>query len=157
ETVERIAPLTALDHLYVVTFANYQDAVAEQIPALPREHIVAEPSGRGTAASIGLAAALIAARDPEAVMGSFHADHVITDVAGFRQALSFAEQLAGEGRLVTLGVTPTFAETGYGYIQYGAPIGVSGSLTAYAGESFKEKPAREVAEQYLQAGNYVWN
>jgi mannose-1-phosphate guanylyltransferase len=157
ETVERIAPLTALDQLYVVTFASYKDAVAEQIPDLPREQIVAEPSGRGTAASIGLAAALIAARDPQAVMGSFHADHVITDVAGFREALSFAEQLAREGWLVTLGVTPTVAETGYGYIQYGAPVGVSGPLTAYVGESFKEKPAREVAEQYLQAGNYVWN
>ncbi|HEX3272448.1 MAG TPA: sugar phosphate nucleotidyltransferase, partial [Ktedonobacterales bacterium] len=103
ETVERIAPLTSLDQLYVVTFANYKDAVAAQIPDLPREQIVAEPSGRGTAASIGLAAALIAARDPQAVMGSFHADHVITDVAGFRQALTFAEQLAREGALVTLG------------------------------------------------------
>jgi mannose-1-phosphate guanylyltransferase len=157
ETVERIAPLTSLDQLYVVTFANYKDAVAAQIPQLPHEQIVAEPSGRGTAASIGLAAALIAARDPQAVMGSFHADHVITDVAGFRQALSFAERLAREGKLVTLGVTPTFPETGYGYIQYGAPVGVSGSLTAQAVDSFKEKPAREIAEQYLQAGNYVWN
>jgi mannose-1-phosphate guanylyltransferase len=157
ETVERIAPLTSPDQLYVVTFANYKDAVAEQIPDLPREQIVAEPSGRGTAASIGLAAALIAARDPQAVMGSFHADHVITDVAGFRQALTFAEQLAREGALVTLGVTPTAPETGYGYIQFGAPVSDFGNLTAYAGDSFKEKPAREVAEQYLQAGKYVWN
>jgi mannose-1-phosphate guanylyltransferase len=157
ETVERIAPLTPLDQLYVVTFANYKDAVAEQIPDLPREQIVAEPVGRGTAASIGLAATLIAARDPQAVMGSFHADHVITDIAGFRQALTFAEQLAREGRLITLGVTPTAPETGYGYIQYGALVGASGALTAYRGASFKEKPAREIAEQYLQAGNYVWN
>jgi mannose-1-phosphate guanylyltransferase/mannose-6-phosphate isomerase len=157
ETVERIAPLAPLDQLYVVTFATYKDAVAEQIPGLPREHIVAEPSGQGTAASIGLAATLIAARDPHAVMGSFHADHVITDVAGFRQALIFAEQLARDGALVTLGIAPTAPETGYGYIQYGAPVGESGGLTAYAGDSFKEKPAREVAEQYLQAGNYVWN
>jgi mannose-1-phosphate guanylyltransferase len=157
ETVERIAPLTSLDQLYVVTFANYKDAVAAQIPQLPREQIVAEPLGRGTAASIGLAAALIATRDPQAVMGSFHADHVISDVTGFRQALRFAEQLAREGKLVTLGVTPTFPETGYGYIQYGAPVGVSGPLMAYAGDSFKEKPAREVAELYLRAGNYVWN
>jgi mannose-1-phosphate guanylyltransferase len=157
ETVERIAPLTSLDQLYVVTFANYKDAVAEQIPNLSREQIVAEPSGRGTAASIGLAAALIAARDPQAVMGSFHADHVIADVAGFRQALSFAEQLARDGALVTLGVTPTFPETGYGYIQCGAPVRSLGNLTAYTGDSFKEKPAHEIAEVYLQAGNYVWN
>src|SRR5258706_16263151 len=68
ETVERVAPLVPLDQLYVVTFANYRDAVAEQLPGVPREHIVAEPAGRGTAASIGLAAALIAARDPSAVI-----------------------------------------------------------------------------------------
>jgi mannose-1-phosphate guanylyltransferase len=157
ETVERIAPLAPLDQLYVVTFASYKDAVAAQIPDLPREQIVAEPAGRGTAASIGLAATLIAARDPQAVMGSFHADHVITDVDGFRQALTFAERLAREGHLVTLGVTPTYAETGYGYIQYGAPVGTFGALTAYVGDSFKEKPQREVAEQYLRSGNFVWN
>jgi mannose-1-phosphate guanylyltransferase len=157
ETVERIAPLVPRRQLYVVTFANYKDAVAQQIPDLSREQIVAEPSGRGTAASIGLAATLIAARDPQAVMGSFHADHIIADVMGFRQALTFAEQLAREGAMVTLGITPTYAETGYGYIQHGAPVGTFGALTAYAGDSFKEKPAREIAEQYLQAGNFVWN
>jgi mannose-1-phosphate guanylyltransferase len=157
ETVERVAPLVPLDQLYVVTFDAYRDAVAEQLPAVPREHIVAEPAGRGTAASIGLAAALIAARDPHAVMGSFHADHVILDVAGFRAAVAFAEEVARQGHLVTLGVTPAYPETGYGYIRYGAPLAGAGALRAYAGEAFVEKPARAVAEQYLRAGNYVWN
>lgn len=157
ETAERIAPLAPLDQLYVVTFDAYRDAVVEQMPTLPREQIVAEPSGRGTAASIGLAATLIAARDPSAVMGSFHADHVISDVAGFRGALTFAEELARDGALVTLGITPDGPETGYGYIQFGERLAVSGPLGAHAVATFKEKPQRAVAEQYLREGNWVWN
>ncbi|HEU5345274.1 MAG TPA: mannose-1-phosphate guanylyltransferase, partial [Ktedonobacterales bacterium] len=163
ETIARIAPLIPADHLYVVTFDAYAQAVAAQAPELDPAHIIAEPSGRGTAASIGLAATLIAARDPHAVMGSFHADHAIADAPGFRAALRFAEQVARQGALVTLGITPTYAETGYGYIRYGAPLahsvdGASGTgLSAYAVEQVVEKPPRAVAEGYLAAGNYVWN
>jgi mannose-1-phosphate guanylyltransferase len=157
ETAERVAPLVPRDRLYVVTFDSYRDAVAEQLPGVPREHIIAEPAGRGTAASIGLAAALIAAREPTAIMGSFHADHVIPDVEGFRAALAFADAVARDGYLVTLGITPTYAETGYGYINFGAPLATSGKLSAYTGQAFKEKPARAVAEEYLRAGTYVWN
>jgi mannose-1-phosphate guanylyltransferase len=157
ETVERIGPLVPLDQLYIVTFDAYRDAVAEQLPALQREQIVAEPVGRGTAASIGLAAMLIAAREPTAVMGSFHADHVIADVAAFREALAFAEEVARDGYLVTLGITPTYPETGYGYINFGAPIASSGKLRAYNGQAFKEKPDRATAEEYVRAGTYVWN
>jgi len=157
ETVERIAPLVPPNQLYVVTFAAYRDAVAEQLPDVPREQIVAEPAGRGTAASIGLAAVLIAAREPTAMMGSFHADHVIADVAGFREALAFAQVVARDGYLVTLGITPTYPETGYGYINFGAPIATSGQLHAYHGQAFKEKPDRAMAEEYLRSGAYVWN
>jgi mannose-1-phosphate guanylyltransferase len=157
ETVERVAPFVTPDDLYVVTFAQYRQLVAEQLPALPADHILAEPLGRGTAASIGLAATLIAARAPTAVMGSFHADAAIADVEGFRQALTFAEQVAREGYLVTLGITPTYAETGYGYIQAGQPLMTSGELTAYTVSRFVEKPKREVAEEYLRAGHYSWN
>lgn len=157
ETVDRVAPFVAPDQLYVVTFEQYRRAVAEQLSTLPVDHILAEPQGRGTAASIGLAATLIAAREPTAIMGSFHADAAITDVEGFRRALAFAEQVAREGYLVTLGITPTYAETGYGYIHAGEPVSSSEGLTAYAVNRFVEKPKREVAEEYLRAGHYSWN
>ena len=157
ETVERVAPLVPLDQLYIVTSGEYSAPVAQQLPALPVENIVAEPSGRGTAASIGLAAALIVARDPDAVMGSFHADHVIVDPDGFRRALGLAEELARQGHLVTLGIQPTYPETGYGYIRYGVALVHKGGLGGHVVEQFVEKPKREVAEQYLRAGNYVWN
>lgn len=157
ETVDRIAPLVPIDNLYVVTFDDYAGIVAEQAPALDPTHIVAEPAGRGTAASIGLAATLIAARDPHAVMGSFHADHAIADAPGFRSALGFAEEVASQGYLVTLGISPTYPETGYGYIQYGAPLAHREGLGAHVVQQFVEKPKRHVAEEYLRAGNYVWN
>jgi mannose-1-phosphate guanylyltransferase len=157
ETVDRVAPFVAPDQLYVVTFEQYRQSVAEQLPTLPVDHILAEPQGRGTAASIGLAATLIATREPTAIMGSFHADAAITDVEGFRRALAFAEQVAREGYLVTLGIRPTYAETGYGYIHAGEPVSSSEGLTAYAVNRFVEKPKREVAEEYLRTGNYSWN
>lgn len=157
ETAERISSLVPLDNLYVVTAGDYSDAVSAQLPALPRGNIVSEPSGRGTAASIGLAAALIAAREPAAIMGSFASDHSIADVAGFREALAFAEEIARQGYLVTLGIQPTYPETGYGYIRYGAPIDHRAGLAAHTVDAFIEKPRRQTAEDYLRAGNYVWN
>lgn len=157
ETVERIAPLVPVDQFYIVTSHAYREPVARQLPTLPAGNIVAEPSGRGTAASIGLAATLVAARDPKAVMGSFSADHAIRDAEGFRQAVMFAEHIARGGALVTLGIQPSYAETGYGYIKYGNMLEHSGGLTAHMVDRFIEKPKREVAEEYLRAGNYVWN
>ncbi len=167
ETLERIAPLVPMEHVYVVTFDTYAQAVAEQAPGLDPAQILAEPTGRGTAASIGLAATFIAARDPHAVMGSFHADHAIRDVPGFCAALRFAERLARDGRLVTLGIAPTYPETGYGYIRYGAAFAYSdphsaeaageGGLSAHVVEQFVEKPQRHLAEEYLRVGHYVWN
>lgn len=156
-TVERLGSRVPLDHVYVVTAGNYHGSVAAQIPDLAQGNIVAEPAGRGTAASIGLAATLIAARDPSAVMGSFPADHAIIDVPGFRNALAFAEGIAAQGYLVTLGIQPTYPETGYGYIRFSAPLGHYNGLGAHIVDAFIEKPKRHVAEEYLRAGNYVWN
>ncbi len=157
ETVERIAPLVPAANLYVVTFEAYAASVAEQAPMLDPAQIIADPAGRGTAASIGLAATLIAARDPHAIMGSFHADHAIADVPGFRAALQFAQTVAQQGYLVTLGIEPTYPETGYGYIRYGAQVAQNDGLSAHVVEQFVEKPKRHIAEEYLRAGHYVWN
>jgi mannose-1-phosphate guanylyltransferase/mannose-6-phosphate isomerase len=157
ETVQRIEPLMPLDHQYVITSGAYAAKVREQLPGMAAGNVVAEPSGRGTVASIGLAAALIAARDPQAVMGSFHSDAAINDAEGFRAAVQFAETLAREGELVTLGITPTYPETGYGYIHYGAPLRQSGALTAHLVQRFIEKPPLAEAERYVQSGAYGWN
>jgi mannose-1-phosphate guanylyltransferase len=157
ETVQRIEPLVPLDQQYIITSGSYAAQVHEQLPGLSTGNIVVEPAGRGTLASIGLAATLIAARDPQAVMGSFHSDAAIRDAEGFRAAVRFAEALAREGELVTLGITPTYAETGYGYIHYGAPLRHSGTLAAHLVQRFIEKPPPEDAERYVRSGDYGWN
>jgi mannose-1-phosphate guanylyltransferase len=156
-TIERIAPLTPLDSLFVVTFGEYSEIVHQQVPALDPTNILAEPAGHGTAASIGLAATLIAARDPHAIMGSFPADHTIADSTGFQAALRFAERIAQQGALITLGITPTYPETGYGYIQIGQALAHDSALTAHAVARFVEKPKLPIAEAYLRSGDYAWN
>lgn len=157
ETVHRVEPLAAADRTFVVTSGDYRGEVMAQLPELPARNVLVEPAPRGTAAAIGLAATLIAARDPQAVMGVFSADHAIADVEGFRAAVAFGERIAAQGYLVTLGITPTYAETGYGYIRYAAPIAHESGIAAYAAEAFVEKPKRHTAEEYLRAGCYVWN
>jgi mannose-1-phosphate guanylyltransferase len=157
QTVDRVESLVPPDKGYVVTSANYCDVVAEQLPALPAGNNVPEPVGRGTAASIGLAAALISARDPQGVMAVLSADHAIADAQGFRAALVFAEEVARRGALVTLGITPTSPETGYGYIDFGEPTARSGALAAHPVVRFIEKPPRDVAEQIFGDGHHVWN
>ena len=157
DTALRVAPQIPIDQVYVVTNTEYRDPVAQQLPDMPYANIIAEPTGRGTAASIGVAAVLIAARDPQAVMVSLHSDHAIADVAGFRAAIAFAEEIANQGYLVTLGIQPTYPETGYGYIRFGEPLMSSNGLAAHRALAFVEKPKRYVAEEYLRLGNYVWN
>ncbi len=113
--------------------------------------------GRSTAAAIGWAAATIARRDPQATMMVLTADHVITKIDLFNQALRLADRLARQGYLVTLGIKPTGPETGYGYIRYDAPLSEGFDHQAFYGERFVEKPNVATAVSYLQDGHYVWN
>lgn len=152
-TVRRLAPLAPVERTYVVTGVAHAAAVARQLPALPEKHILVEPSPRDSCAAIGLAAAIIARRDPEAVMGSFAADHLVYDAARFREVVDEAIQGARQGRLMTVGITPTHPETGYGYLQCGGVL--SGNIRQV--EEFKEKPGYEQAVAYLESGQYLWN
>jgi mannose-1-phosphate guanylyltransferase len=157
ETVHRVSSLADAERTFIVTSGGYRAEVLAELPELPPHNVLVEPAPRGTAAAIGLAATLIAARDPNAIMGVFSADHAIADVEGFRAAVAFGERIASQGYLVTLGITPTYAETGYGYIRYAEPIAHAGGLAAYAAKAFIEKPKPEIADEYLRAGYYVWN
>lgn len=153
-TVERLAPLTTPDRTFVVTGAAHAVAVARQLPLLPDHNVLVEPAPRESAPAIGLAAAIIHRRDPDAIVGSFAADHLIEDEALFHETVRAAVEVAREGYIVTVGITPTGPGTGYGYIRTGAPLGVGGGLRV---EEFKEKPTREVAEAYVASGRYLWN
>lgn len=152
-TWDRLVPLAGTRCL-VVTGVAHRDAVRAQLPELGDEDLVAEPSARDSMAAIGLAAALLERRDPEAVMGAFAADHVISDQAGFADAVTAAYLAAREGWLVTIGIEPTYPATGFGYIRAGEELP---GLTARRAAEFVEKPSAEVAAEYLAEGGYRWN
>lgn len=152
-TVDRLAPL-AEDRFVVVTGTGHRDVVVDQL-ALPGERVLAEPSPRDSMAAIGLAAAVIERQDPDAVMGSFPADHVIADPGAFEAAVVIAERAAREGWLVTLGIAPTHASTAFGYIHLGDEL--DGHPGAHRVVEFVEKPGAEVAARYLATRRYRWN
>lgn len=153
-TVARLAPLCGPTQILVVTGRAHADAVRDQLPDLPVANLIIEPSARNSAAPIALAAAIALDRDPDALTGSFAADHVVTDPAGFHAAIEAAAQIAADGRLVTVGLRPTRPDTGYGYIQTGPRLGAGAALAVL---SFEEKPDAATAAAYLAAGSYLWN
>lgn len=157
-TVDRFEGLCPKENFWVVTNAAYVDIVKEQLPDMPASHILAEPAARNTAPCIAWACWRIRQEDATANVVVTPADAVVMNPVEFRRvlgnALAFTEK---SDAIVTVGIKPSRPETGYGYVEV-----ESGKRDAGSGEirrvaSFKEKPSREVAEQYLQAGNYLWN
>ncbi|WGX98476.1 mannose-1-phosphate guanylyltransferase [Nocardioides sp. L-11A] len=153
QTRTRLAPLAG-DRLLVVTGEAHRTAVRDQLAMLAEDAVVAEPSARDSMAAIGLAAALLERRGAE-VMGSFAADHVITESAGFAAAVADAVAAARDGWLVTIGIEPTFASSAFGYIRQGEEL--PGHPRARKVAEFVEKPSVSVAEEYLATGQYRWN
>lgn len=156
-TVNRVLPIVPYEHIFVATNQTYGKMVKEQIPNLPAQNIIQEPSGKSTAPCIGLAAAHMRPLNPGEVMASLHADHFIADEEGFRQALLAAGEVAKEGYLVTLGVKPTRPETGYGYVQAGRELGQYNGQTVQQAVRFLEKPDLPTAEKFIASGQYYWN
>jgi mannose-1-phosphate guanylyltransferase len=154
QTVDRLAPLAG-DRVLVVTGARHRDAVLAQLPGLPGRQVVGEPSPRDSMAAIGLAAAMLERDDPDALLGSFAADHVIPDGDAFRSCIAEAVAVADTGVIVTLGIAPTDASTAFGYLRLGAAL--PGFDTARTVLSFTEKPDRARAEEYVASGDYRWN
>ena len=189
-TVERFAPLCPIENRWVVTSADYEALVREQLPQLPVENILLEPAMRNTAPCIAYACWKIRQKNPEANVVVTPADALVVDVDDFRKVIGRALEFTAAGhRIVTVGIRPTRPETGYGYIEIAGQAGndgggsgndvggsgndVGGSCNDVGGsgndvtpdligsplkvDSFREKPALEVAKEYLAAGNYLWN
>lgn len=158
-TYERIKPLVEPDRVLVITNSELRALAAEQLPELPAENIIAEPFGRNTAPCIGLAAAIIQSRtSSDEVMVTLPADHLIADDGFFRQTIRAAEAFAAHREcLVTLGVKPSYPETGYGYIQRGEETDKVGGLPVYKVKTFAEKPNAETAKRFIKSGDFLWN
>jgi mannose-1-phosphate guanylyltransferase len=154
QTVARLLALAPTKKFWVITNEDLRPAIFKQLPKLQKMQILAEPVGRNTAPAIGLAAFLLLRQDPEAVIGMFPSDHVIADEKRYRETLERGIEIAAAGaNIVVLGIRPTRAETGYGYIEAGA---------LHQGEAlhvrrFTEKPNADTAAEFVAAGNYFWN
>ncbi len=154
--VDRIAALFPPERTFVVTVADQAEELKKQCPGIPAENFLIEPMPRGTASVVGLAAAALYRRDPQAVMTVLAADHLIANVSYFHELLTHAYLLARDGYLVTLGIRPTFPATGYGYIQRGEPLADYG-FTAFHVSRFKEKPDEATARKFIERGDHDWN
>ena len=154
-TVERIRPLIDLEDIYISTNRAYRGLVMEQLPGIPPENILCEPVGRNTAPCIGLGAVHIAKKYEDAVMMVLPSDHLIKYNQMFLNSLKDGCSIAEKGKnLVTIGITPDYPETGYGYIKF-LPQQADGN--AYAVDRFVEKPDMETAKEYLESEEYLWN
>lgn len=155
--VDRLAPLFPSERIFVVTNAQLAEVLRPQAPELPAENFILEPSPRDSAPAAGLVAVHLRQRDPDAVMAVLTADHFIADTAQFRAVLAAAEQVAGEGTIVTLGIKPTYPATGFGYIQLGDAQEIVDGFRVYSSGGFTEKPDLRKATHFLETGRYAWN
>src|SRR5579885_471140 len=172
ETLARLEGLVPPERTLILTNAEQEGAVRQLLSNFPKENIIAEPVKRDTAAAVALGTGWVAARDHTAIMVVLPADHVIANRAAFQQTLALAADAAEEtGELVTIGIKPTWACPGFGYIEQGASFAMeknSGNETDEASENadaptvfevvrFREKPNPELAERFVRQGNFRWN
>ena len=159
-TIQRLDGLVPPDHILILTNADQEAGVRALCPQLPAENIVAEPAKRDTAAAIALGAGWISQRAPGAIMVVLPADHLIKDAAAFQATLRVAVAAAETGELVTIGIKPTWACSGFGYIEVGGAAAIPDAPPGpgvFDVVRFREKPDAELAEQFLRQGNFRWN
>ncbi|MFO0615338.1 MAG: sugar phosphate nucleotidyltransferase [Polyangiaceae bacterium] len=163
-TIQRVlGRVGGWDRVYIASSRTVGAATRVALPALPERNLLVEPSPRNTAPCIAWATAVVARRDPDAVLLVLPSDHFVSNTAAFDAAVDEAVRVARTGRIVTLGITPTRPETGFGYIEVGAPLdppsppGAGGGARSHFVERFVEKPSRDVAERYVASGKFLWN
>ena len=155
-TVDRLAPLIPPEQIWILTNQHLRRIILKQLPEIPRAHVLAEPVQRNTAAAIGLAARILDSADPDAVMGVFPSDHVVSQPAVYLQVVEAALNGAAAGNLMVVGIRPRWPETGYGYVEF--PAGTEPGTSRLAPVlRFHEKPVLAKAEQYVASGNFYWN
>jgi mannose-1-phosphate guanylyltransferase len=154
QTVARLLPLASSKRFWIITNDDLRAAILKQLPKLPAAQVLAEPAGRNTAPAIGLAAFLLLRENPDAVIGMFPSDHVIGEEKAYRSTIERGVNIAASGEnIVVLGIRPTRAETGYGYIEAGSVAGEGARRV----RRFTEKPDSEKAAAFVASGNYFWN
>jgi mannose-1-phosphate guanylyltransferase len=158
QTIDRLLPITDWEHIFVVTEISQAEAVKTLLKELPESHLIVEPLGKNTAPCIGLAALILGRIDPQATMVILPSDHYIAREEAYRDTLLAAAQAARKGPyLITLGITPTFPETGYGYLEEGREVMKIRTYPVREVKAFHEKPEKSKAEIMIQSGRFFWN
>ncbi|KAG7090959.1 hypothetical protein E1B28_010027 [Marasmius oreades] len=156
-TWDRLIPLSSPQRTTIVAGPSHVKAIREQLPELLPSNIFTEPGAKDSMAAIGLAAAILTERDPDAIIGSFAADHTISGDDAFLYAVAEAVEVARNDYLVTIGIAPAHPSTGFGYIRLGEKVKINDAPNARLVESFKEKPDARTAASYIATGHYRWN
>lgn len=158
QSIDRLEKMIDISQIFIVTNGLYAELIKAQIPHLPHDNIIIEPMGRNTAPCIGLASILIEEKFPDSTMIVLPSDHIIENEEGFVKILKTAVEVAQSSTsLVTLGIQPTYPETGYGYIESTDHKNVINELEVYKVNKFVEKPDQATAQSYMEAGNFYWN
>lgn len=157
ETYQRLRRTLPPERIWIATGRMHEHLVREQLPELPRENVLGEPIARNTTGAIGLAMARVLRRDPDAVMTVLPSDHLMANLAQFDAALGLAAELAKSDSTVTIGVTPTRPETGYGYVERGEVVATGDGVVGFQVRRFVEKPDLARATEFLRAGTFLWN
>jgi mannose-1-phosphate guanylyltransferase len=158
QTLDRLLPVAAADDVWIITNKLLDGTIAEQLPQVPRANILSEPAARNTAPACALAAFLLERSAPDTVIGIFPSDQVVKDQARFAAVIRAGVALAASGeKIVVLGVPPTRAETGYGYIELGELVAPVDGVPVRRVKRFTEKPDKARAEEFVASGNYAWN
>ena len=152
--LDRINSIFPLENIKIITIRDQIEGLSKEVDTLSKDNFLVEPFPRGTAAVVGLAAIVLQKIDPDSIMAVLTADNLIKNTDLFQQLLKKAFKLANEQYLVTLGITPTYASTGYGYIKTGKQINNS---DAFRVDKFVEKPNKKKALEYIKGGDYYWN
>jgi mannose-1-phosphate guanylyltransferase len=158
-TVDRLAPVIPPERIWILTNDFVRDEIVRQLPEVPPAQIIAEPAQRNTAPAIALAAHILHSIDPRAVFGVFPSDHVIGKPKRYLQFVRAAFKAAEQGKIGLLGIQPRWAETGYGYLEFGkgGKSVAAGSLDALPVNSFHEKPEAKIAQKFFKSGRHFWN
>lgn len=156
-SIQRIESIFPPQNIFIVSGEEYAKQLSADAPEIPKENFIIEPYGKNTAPALGLAFAYIQSRDPKATVAILTADHHIANKMKFCRVLEAAYEVAQDGKIVTLGISPSYPSTGFGYIQAGHAIAEVDGFTVYESERFTEKPDIVKATQFLASGKYSWN
>lgn len=157
-TIERLESLVKIEDIYIVTNKDYKSLVLDQVKGIPEKNILLEPIAKNTAPCIGLAAMHIKKKYEDAIMLVLPSDHLIKYNEIYLDTLKEAIEVAKEdSNLITIGITPSYPETGYGYINFGRDEGDIKRNNVYRVKRFVEKPDLDTAKEYLASGRYLWN